>query len=172
MRLSSPVKKHLLIVMFAKSLFEIAIKYDEQDGTIPLSSEDQKRNNQNRKKNAKIDILAEKLMHLCVDVIDLVPDETKAENHEYFKRRNEHVLLPFLKSIGDTEVQLELLAIYVLYVNFCDIKDSKLAPMFEWLTDVNMYFEGIDLINDVVSKEGTEESMYNLAYKAVNDLKK
>lgn len=163
MSLSSGAKKELLVLFFAKSLIKVSMEFEDESLTVRDKA------NKYHRENKKYEKQIMSLMDKVEATIDLAMDN---EVGIWLKSKTNSTVSYLLKKIGNERVQLDILALYIMYVNFCERKDKKLDDLFEPFTDSKMYFDNIDLLLKVGINEDDEVEMFNLAYFCLEILKR
>lgn len=159
--MSSGAKKDLLVMFFAKAIFETALT-KETVGSIPRD-----RSNQYYHDNKRIDRRISSFMDKMNKTIDKVID---ADLARWLHSKTYSKIFTILSRMAKTEAQLETLGLYVLYVNFCERK-KKLDDIFLEYTDSSLYFDDIDLIKKTNITEDHEELSMRMAYEIVVEIK-
>lgn len=75
-----------------------------------------------------------------------------------------------LSKASQAVVNLELMALWVLYVNFTE-RDKKLDAIFEPFTKAEEYLRVIDLVNQTEASK-IEGEMFQLAYELIQNIKR
>jgi len=160
--MSAGFKRELLILLFVKALLEISLDPIKSEGALQRD-----RHNKYRKINKKIDDRIATIADKIIVVINRHMDEEFAK---WVKCKTNIKIYNLLAKIQEYEIQIEVLALYVMYINFCERK-LKLDSALDMFTNSTLYFDNIDLIKNANIDEDTEQSMYYLAYKIIEDLR-
>lgn len=164
--ISSGAKKDLLIINFARSMIEVS----KQDSSIKDESLDSRVSNKNYKENKRIDrhlaVINEKLFN----TIDSVYKEGGRETVEWVQKNLQKRIGNTLTRIQESKINLEMLALWVLYVNFSEI-DRPLHNEYLWLRDGKQFLDVVDLM------EKTEighinGNMFQEAYEVIERIKR
>jgi len=159
--LSSGAKKDLLVLYFAYSLIKVSKDSNEYDGIEAISNKDYKI-------NKRIDRNLDKLENDILKTIDSLIGEV--ETAKWIKNNLDKRVGKLLMKIQDETINLEFLALWVLYVNFADNRTQKLNDEFSWLTNENLYFRVAEYLSKTnVAK--VEDKMFMMAYDAVHMIK-
>jgi len=161
MTLSQGAKKELLIIYFAKALIETS-KLDYVDGVLRRD-----RSNKLHNDNKKIDRRIDSLFSLLQNTADKL---TNSDIAGYLHSKAKNKLLLLTKKLCKDDIQLEMLALYVMLINFCERK-NPLDSNFDKYTNANMYFDDMDLIKKTNITEDDEQKMMMIAYDAIAFLK-
>ena len=135
--MSSGAKRDLLVLFLCKALLEIALDKDASEDSIQRD-----RTNKHYKLNKKLDSRLNKLYSMLNDTLNKAITKEIAK---WLKSKTDFKIYNMLIKIQETEIQLEVLAMYVMYVNFCE-RDKRLDDIFQAYTDSSLYFDNIDLI--------------------------
>lgn len=163
MSLSSGAKKELLVLFFAKSLIKVSREFKDESLIVRDMA------NKYHRENKKYEKQIMSLMDKVEATIDLAMDN---EVGIWLKSKTNSTISYLLKKIADEKVQLDILALYIMYVNFCERNDKKLDSLFEQFTDSKVYFDNIDLLLKVGIKEDDEAEMFNLAYFCLETMRR
>lgn len=158
---SAGAKKDLLVMFFAKAIFETALT-KETNGSIPRD-----RSNQYHHENKRIDRRISSFMEKMNKTIDQV---INADLARWLHSKTHSRIFSILTRMSQTEAQLETLGLYVLYVNFCKRK-QKLDDIFTEYQDPNLYFDDIDLIKKTNITDDHEALSMRMAYDVVAEIK-
>ncbi len=166
-KISRGAIKDYSVLNFAGAMLETSL--DKNPDAI-LRSQD----NSNYKLNKRIDRRVVALRAKTKEALNAFGDKCDNDARAYTKKRLGKVseLLHYLEK-NSINVNLELLAIYMLYVNF-NKNERKSIPIYEsfvWFTDDKNFFdENSELIGSTLSDE-TESNMFMLAYDCIEKLK-
>ena len=160
-QLSAGAKKELLVLLFSNAMLKTALN-PNVDGAI-----DRPRENKYHKLNAQID---RRIIALSSHIEKMMEEVITPEMAFWLKRKNESTVIKVLDSIKDDEIQLEMLGLYVMFVNFCE-RDKKIDPIFQSFTNCDLYFDEIDLLKKTDLTEDVEAEMMKLAYVIIGELK-
>jgi len=138
--ISQGAKRDLLIIQFCKALLVIA----NTEETI-TDSDVMSRNNTQYHLNKKIDRALNKIIDRLQNTIDTLYLEGKADLSKWIVNNLEPRIGVALTKIQVKTVNLEMLALWILFVNFSE-KDRKLHQAFiEWV-DANQYFKVLEMM--------------------------
>ena len=165
MKISSGAKKDLLILQFCHSM----IRVSAQEETRKDDDLKNRVSNKNYHINKRIDRhllnLSEKL-HETSDSIYKIGGQEVAM---WVKKNLPNRIGGTLTKIQSETINLEMLAIWVLYCNFAE-KDRPLHQNFEWLRDANQYFKITEMMEQT-EVSFLEEEMFKIAYDVINRIK-
>lgn len=159
MQLSSGAKKDLMIIKFCKALLDVA----KQEDTITDTS-----------------ISSCNLDEYVEDKLTKISDRLQSTINEAYKSNGWELSIWVNKNldkrIGVTltkiqahSVNLEMLALWVMFINFCE-RDKPVASIFsEWL-EPEQYLNVIELLShtEVAKLEGV---MFDLSYEIIKNIK-
>lgn len=159
MKLSSGAKKDLMIIKFCKALLDVA-KQEETitDADVSSCSLD--------------DCIEDKLTKISDRLQSTINEAYKSNGWELSIWMNKNLdkrIGVTLTKIQAHSVNLEMLALWVAYTNFCE-RDKPVASMFsEWL-EPEQYLDIIELLShtEVAKLEGI---MFDLSYEIINNIK-
>ena len=162
MVISAGAKKDLLVLFFAKAIFQVALDR-ETNGSIQRDREDNKLHKINKRIDRRIQALMGKMENTIDEVI--TPDIAN-----WLHGKTHGKIFSILTRMAKHETQLETMGLYVMYVNFCERK-QKLDKLFHGYTDAGIYFDDIDLLKQTNIDEDIEAVAMNLAYDIVSEIK-
>lgn len=160
MNISSGAKKDLLVLSFINSILSVAMMEETK------TNKDLNIRGGDYKINKKIDrnmIRLQERIHKTITET-ITPDIAK-----WIKSNMDKRIGLTLSKIQEQYVNLELMAIWIAYVNFCE-RDKPLDDRFKWLTDEEQYFR----INEMMQKTDSaklDDKMFNLAYEIIAMIK-
>lgn len=164
MYLSVGAKKDLLILQFAYALLKIS------NETIDDANIIHRADNKIYKVNKKIDKAVNKLITNLQMTIEIMYQDNPLELQSWVKAKMLKRVGVALSNIQDEVINLEYLALLILYVNFCE-HDKKLREEYLWLEDAEQYFVVMEMLNQ--TKAGiVEADAQNLAYDLVEFIKR
>lgn len=166
--LSQGVLKDFMVLNFCGALIEIS--YTNPDGAIIRNTD-----NTVYKENKRIERRLREVRKHTSATIDAIGSVCNHKQQLWIKKRLTVVgtALQWLER-HDININLELLALYVLFVNFDDNERDKMPvhPLYKWYQDSTNYMDtNADLIGNLLSDK-TETDMFLLAYDLVSILKK
>ena len=149
------MKKDLLVVTLCNSMLKIA-NTPSEDGSVRVNLYEQRV----RDDIAKIIEILSKSLAISVG----------KEDAKYMQRKLHERVAPLLKKIGNLQVELNSLAIYLLYFNFLDLRRVKVDEVFTPILEIESFiFETLDFISESVQNSCDE--MYDLADQCIQFLK-
>lgn len=163
--LSSGAKRDFLVLQFAKSLIEVS-KKDESKADDDLFNRD---DNKDYKLNRRIDRALDKLSDRMNETINALYKEGGRDVAEWTRKNLPRRVGGTLTKIQESTINLEMLAMWVMYVNFAE-SERKLHKEFEWCRDAEQYFKITELMTDT-KIAGLEEAMFKTAYDVIARIK-
>jgi hypothetical protein len=159
--LSGGAKRDLLILYFAMAIIKVSLGGKSSD-TI-----ERDRSNRMHRVNARVDRRMNRIVDMAQQTINdvMTPDLAR-----WVESKTKGSVFSLLSSISDTVMQLDTLAYYILYVNFCERK-KPLHEAFRRFTDADLYFDDIDLIKQAGINDDQESGAMKMAYQIVSELK-
>ena len=161
MSISAGAKKDLMVVYFCYSTIKISLE-DIGDAEIK-----QRKDNKNHKLNKRIDRRLEKLMERLEKTISYFMSDYDVAT--WIRRNLDKRIGKTLLLIQESTLNLEFLALFILYVNFCE-RDKPLHAEFQWLEDPDIYFNITELIADTKISD-LESELFLMAYDIVQNIK-
>jgi len=163
--ISQGAKRDLLIIQFCKALLVIA----NAEETI-TDSDVMSRNNTQYHLNKKIDRALNKIIYRLQNTIDTLYLEGKADLSKWVVKNLEPRVGVALTKIQVKTVNLEMLALWILFVNFSE-KDRKLHQAFiEWV-DANQYFKVLEMMcNTKIAV--LESELFQTSYEIMEYIKR
>lgn len=163
--ISSGAKKDLLVLNFCQALILVS-KTDD------VFADDNIVNRVSNKKyhlNRRIDNALEALSGRMGKTINGIMQKEGYPLSKWLRAALDSKVMPTLKSITAKTINLELLALWIAFVNFAE-RDKSLITEFKEYEDANQYFRIIELIGgtEVARLEG---ELFEEAYKIVAILK-
>ena len=161
----SGAKRDLLVLNFCQALILVS-KTDD------VFADDDIVNRVSNKKhhlNKRIDRALEALSERMGKTIEGIIQKEGYALSKWLKSALNSKVAPTLKSITSKTINLEMLALWIAFVNFAE-RDKTLIAEFKEYEDANQYFRIIELIGgtDVAKLEG---ELFEEAYKIVAILK-
>jgi hypothetical protein len=164
MRLSAPAIKHIVILNMAIAILKVR-KYEDVVSKAVGITKDKKILNQKRKLLAKVDNAINEIEKLT----DAVFSQMSDTDIERVRKLNSAQLI---QQIPEDSTNPEILALYLLYINFNDDIDKKMDPLLNPCKEID-YFELILMLSeDVGLEKNVSEDMYVLAQKLIEQIKK
>jgi len=165
-KISRGVLKDFMVLNFAGALMEISL----QDNDAVKRDND----NKNYKLNKRIDRRIGTLRSKTKEVLRQIGNKCAEDEAKYTKKRLYVIgeLLHYFEE-KDIEVNLELLALNILFVNFTpnERQNKTIHEDFLFFTKSENYLdENADLIGSTLSDK-VETDMFLLAYDCINKLK-
>lgn len=166
MSMSRGFMKEVLVLNLCSSILKTSKRKDTIKDESVVSRTSNKHHKINKKINAKIDNL--------VDIIDAdFRIFMNQELHNYLKSNMESKVIKVLtisERVAETcGVSLEMLAIYILFHNFCE-RDNKLDSRLEKFNMASYYLDTIDMMNNT-EIEHLEENMFNVSRDIIKTIK-
>ena len=164
-KVSSGCAKDLMVIQFAHSLIHVSKQENavEENGLITRTD------NKVHKINKKIDILLESMADKLKYTINEIFEDGGIETAAWVRKNLDKRIGGTLTQIQEKTINLEMLAMYVLFVNFAE-KARPLHPAYQWLDDADQYFKITDLMTKTKIEE-LENAMFMTAYDVVNKIK-
>ena len=162
--LSRGAMKDFMVLQFAHSMIEVSMQDTSKIDTDLLN-----RDNKSHKLNKKIDKKLEELSGKIKDTISLMFKEGGIEIVEYVKKNLHTRIGGTLTQIQKDTINLEMLAMYVLYVNFAE-KQRPLHPLMQWLSDTDMIFGITDMMSETAIVI-LENDLFLEAYSVISKIK-
>ena len=142
------MKKDLLVVTLCNSMLKIA-NTPSEDGSVRVNLYEQRV----RDDIAKIIEILSKSLAISVG----------KEDAKYMQRKLHERVAPLLKKIGNLQVELNSLAIYLLYFNFLDLRRVKVDEVFTPILEIENFISE--------SVQNSCDEMYDLADQCIQFLK-
>lgn len=163
--ISSGAKRNLLVLEFCQALILVS-KTDDvfaDDDLIKRPS------NKKYHINKRIDRALEALSNRMAKTIEGIMQKEGYELSKWLKSALDSKVAPTLKAITAKTINLEMLSLWILFVNFSETK-TPLIEEFEEYRDAEQYLRIIELISEteIAKLEGT---LFEEAYKIVAILK-
>lgn len=163
--ISSGAKKDLLVLQFATALLQIS-KTDEVFGDDDLVK---RTNNKDYHLNKRIDKALQSLNDRMSNTISVIIQKEGYPLSKWLRSALDSKVMPTLKSITSKTINLELLALWIAFVNFAE-RDKALIAGFKEYEDANQYFRIIELMSETEIAK-LESTLFQEAYKIVAILK-
>lgn len=166
-KISRGVLKDFTVLNFAGACLEISLeKHDDAIG--------RDQDNSNYKLNKRIDRRVIALRSKTKEILKLIGEQCDQDQAQYGRKQLQRVgsLLHYLES-KEINMNLELVAINILYVNFNpnERKNKPLHELYLYFTDYKNFFdENADLIGSTLPDQ-TETDMFLLSYDCIERLK-
>ena len=162
--LSRGAMKDFMVLQFVHSLIEVSMQ-DTSKQDINLLNRD----NKSHRINKKIDKKLEELRDNLKATINLMFKEGGRDTTEYIQKNLHSRIGGTLTQIQKDTVNLEMLAMYVLYVNFAE-KQRPLHPLMQWLNDADIIFGITDMMSETAIST-LENDLFLEAYSVVSKIK-
>jgi hypothetical protein len=162
--LSRGAMKDFMVLQFVHSMIEVSMQ-DTSKQNIDLLNRD----NKSHKLNKKIDKKLEELRDNLKATINMLFKEGGRETAEYVKKNLQSRIGGTLTQIQRSTINLEMLAMYVLYVNFAE-KQRPLHPLMQWLNDADMIFGITDMMTETAISI-LESDLFLESYSVVSKIK-
>lgn len=163
--ISSGCKKDLMVIQFANSLIQIS-KDDEANQDKDILS---RKSNKDYKLNKRIDRHLEAMTNKLGETINAIFEIGGHETAAWIRKNLDKRIGGTLTHIQQSTINLEMLAMYVLYVNFAET-ERPLHKAFKWLEDAEQYFKTTDLMSSTIISR-LENPMFLSAYDVVKRIK-
>jgi len=163
---SSGAKKDLLVIFFVRSLIHIALdmQKDEAEGTIARD-----RDNKHYKENKRIDKRLQRLLDTIEETVNEIPIPLMRTLSVWINKQLASKVKKVIEKLSHKEVQLEMLALWVLFANFENRK--VLMEVYKKFEDPSLYFDDVELLMKVGVSDDTNGDMFLLAYDVVGQIK-
>ena len=161
---SSGAKKDLLVIFFAHSLINTGLDVQTGDGAI-----ERDKDNKNHKENNRIDRRLHKLLMVMDETVNAIPKPLMNVLGKWINKQLNSKMQKILQKLSHKEVQLETLAIYILFCNF-ENRDV-LMNVYKKFTEPSLYFDNLDLLEKVGVSEDTSGDMFFLAHDVISQIK-
>ena len=163
--LSSGAKKDLLVLQFCQALITVS----KSDDVFADDDIVNRHSNKDYHLNKRIDKALQALSDRMTKTIKGIIAKESYTLSKWLKSALNSKVAPTLKSITSKTINLEMLALWICFVNFAE-RDKTLIAEFKEYEDANQYFRIIELIGgtDVARLENT---LFEEAYKIVAILK-
>ena len=163
--ISSGAKKDLMVLQFCKALLDVSMQ-DETRKDVDLKNREI---NKNYHLNKRIDRAIKKLSDRIQNTITVMFKEGGVELSAWVKKNLEKRIGLTLLSLQENSINLEMLAVWVLFVNFCE-RHKSIHKAFEEYTESDQYFRIIELIGGT-SVANIEGEMFEISYDIVMRIK-
>lgn len=134
------------------------------EGTISRNKD-----NKNHKENKRIDQRFQRLLGVIDQTINEIPKTLLDTLSKWMKNQLEYKMKTILQKISHHEIQLESLALYILFCNFENRK--VLMDIYKKFEDHSLYFDNLDLLENVGVTEDTAGNMFYLAHNIISQIK-
>lgn len=163
--LSSGAKRDLLVLSFAKSMIEVSKSEDARSDENLAPRID----NKDYHINKRIDNNLERIAIKINETLDSLYAEGGMEVAKWVKNNLSKRIGGTLTKIQAERINLEMLAIWVLYVNFADVK-RNLHDKFQWLTNGSEWLRLADMMEET-KISNLQGNMFQTAYDVVERIK-
>lgn len=165
MSISAGGKRDLLVLQFCQALITVS-KTDDVFADDDIVN---RHSNKDYRLNKRIDKALQALSDRMTRTIEGIIAKDGYMLSKWLKSALNSKVAPTLKSITSKTINLELLALWIAFVNFAE-RDKTLIADFKEYEDANQYFRIIELIGgtEVARLEG---ELFEEAYKVVAILK-
>jgi hypothetical protein len=163
-RLSKPALHHLVVLNIATGILLVRKEKEVMQEAVTIT-EDKKVLNQKRKELAKLD---EKLR----EIAELATPLIKALDYNDLQRLKKFDTDKIVMIIPTENTNLEVLALYLLYIEFQDAPDPKMSSIFEKCKEYDYFSMIIEISENIGLTKDVSEYMYNIAHemiRAVNE---
>ena len=163
--ISSGAKKDLLVLQFCQALILVS-KTDDVFADDDIVN---RHSNKDYHLNKRIDKALQALSDRMTKTIEGIIAKEGYTLSKRLKSALSSKVAPTLKSITSKTINLEMLALWIAFVNFAE-RDKTLIAEFKEYEDANQYFRIVELIGgtEVARLEG---ELFEEAYKVVAILK-
>ena len=157
--LSMGLVKNMGLLNIVYGMLEVSLKYDDNELQDRTS-------NKNHKLNKRID---RRLRTLQQDIQDFIHDQTEENKTELAKRfKKQSHTIRIIEDLVRDEITLEMLAIYVMFVKFCEKEKHESVAFFNM---PDFYMDTIELCRQCdypdISGQELEERCMLRAYEAL-----
>ena len=163
--LSAGARKDLLLIQFVKSLLDVSKK----DTTIDDADVHSRVSNKSYKVNKRIDRQLDKLSDKLSETINAMFEKGGYETAVWIKKNLSKRVGGTLMKIQESRINLEMLAVWVMYCNFSELK-RPLDEDLKWTTDQKQYFQIIDLMENT-ELESINRDMFQASYDVIARIK-
>ena len=163
--LSSGARKDLLVMTFAKSMIEVSYGEDARSDENLAPRVD----NKDYRANKKIDNALIRLKDKLTESIDKLYTIGGKDTVEWIRKNLHKRIGGTLTKIQAEQINLEMLAIWVLYVNFADVK-RQLHEEMKWLSDGAQLLKIADMMEETKISD-LQGDMFNIAYDVIERVK-
>jgi len=163
---SSGAKKDLLVIFFARSLIYIALDMQKEDAEGTIARD---RDNKHFKENKRIDRRLQRLLDTIDETVSKIPAPLMATLSVWLKKQLAYKVKKVLEKLSHKEIQLEMLALLILFANFENRK--VLMEIYKKFEDASLYFDDVELLMKVGVSDDTNGDMFLLAYDVVQQIK-
>ena len=163
---SSGAKKDLLVIFFARSLIYIALDLQKEDAEGTIARD---RDNKNHKENKRIDRRLQRLLDVIDETVSEIPKPLIANLSVWLKKQLAYKVKSVLQKLSHKEIQLEMLALWILFANFENRK--VLMDIYKKFEDETLYFDDVELLMKVGVSDDTNGDMFLLAYDVIQQIK-
>ncbi len=165
-RLSTNAKLDFITMLFTKALIQISNNDYEDEGTVSRSNNAY---NVNKRIDRRLDKIEQKLEQSVKDMYAV----GQYDLAQWVKANMDKRIATVLADLSEKNINLELLAMQILYINFIDFRGTKkLHKHMQWIEgEKTAIFDMLDLF-DKTSIGHLEGSMYDLAQRAIARIKR
>lgn len=164
--LSSGAKRDLLVLCFAKSMIDVS-KGDEAKSDDNLSP---RTDNKDYKINKRIDNNLERINVKLNNTIQDMYEAGGIDTATWVKKNLNKRIAGTLTQIQEETINLEMLAIWILYVNFGNFDKRKLHDNFMWIRESDDFIKIADLMEET-GIANIQGEMFNTAYDVIARIK-
>jgi hypothetical protein len=161
--ISSGAKKDLMVLNFCAALMQVSRLNESKKDESVVS-----RTNRDYRINKKIDAALDILFDDIKSVIDEILSKD-AKTALWLKKNLDKRIKKMMIEMQAETVNLEMFAIWVLYVNFAE-KQRTLHPLFTKFCDTARYFSILDMMEKTAISE-INGDMFILAYETIKQIK-
>ena len=163
--ISSGAKKDMLVLQFCKAMLDVSKMEETVNDTDVVSV----KNNKNYHLNKRIQTALDKMSDRMQTTLNTLYIDGGTSTAEWVRSNMNKRIGSTIKDFQAKTVNLEMLSMWIMYVNFCE-RDKAIHPLFkEWL-DEKQYFRIIELLGgtEVARLEG---EMFDISYDIVKRIK-
>ena len=163
-KLSSPAIKHMVVANMASAILQVRKKEDVVAKAVGITKE-KKILNQNRKELAKFENKLDEIVANVHNILSSISMEDVARVGRGHSKE-------LVEQIPEKSTNPEVLALYMMFVNFQDCPDKKMDEILKPLLAED-YIDLVDFLSVRVGLEkNVADDLYWLAVKLIEDIKR
>ena len=163
-RLSKAAIQHATILNFGVSVLKVRNMEEVTKKAIKIT-QDKKILNQKRKVIAKVQSELDSFQQLTDDIFPQL-------NLEDLNRIRDGHTVQLIQQIPEATTNPEILALYLLFINFNDDVDKKIDSIFNEVVKIDFMKLIITISEEIGLEKDISDNMYLLAEKLIKDIRK
>jgi len=163
-RFPKPALHHLVVLNIATGILIVRKEQEVLEEAVTIT-DDKKVLNQKRKELAKIDKQLNEIKKLATPIIESLnySDILRLKNFDADK---------IVMMIDEKNTNPEILALYLLYIEFQDAPDKKMSSIFKECKEFDYFSMIIEISENIGLTKDVSDYMYNSAHKMIEAVKR